>query len=70
MTGWLLLTFLICLHNQLTSIIHCIITYQEYRCLNNVIHETDSKNKWLLLPASFTAKFRLVFVLTLENAFS
>ena len=24
MAGWLLLTFLICLHNQLSSIIHCI----------------------------------------------
>ena len=30
----------------------------------------DSKNGWLLLSASFTAKFGLVFVLTLENAFS
>ena len=25
--GWLLLTFLICVHNQLISIIHSIITY-------------------------------------------
>ena len=41
----------------------------QYRCLN-VIHQTDSKNGWLLLSASFTAKFGLVFVLTLENAFS
>ena len=45
-------------------------TYKEYRCLENVIHQIDSKNEWLLLPASFTAKFGLVFVLTLENAFS
>ena len=29
----------------------------------------NSKNEWLLLPARFTAKFGLVFVLTLENAF-
>ena len=36
----------------------------------NVIHQIDSKNEWLLLSASFTAKFELVFVLTLENAFS
>ena len=28
------------------------------------------KNEWLLLPPSFTAKFGLVFVSTLENAFS
>ena len=35
-----------------------------------MIHQIDSKNEWLLLPASFTAKFGLVFVLTLENAFS
>ena len=28
----------------------------------------DSKNEWLLLPSSFTAKFGLAFVLTLENA--
>ena len=30
MAGWLLLAFLICLHNQLSSIIHCINTYYEY----------------------------------------
>ena len=35
----------------------------------NVIHPVDNKNKWLLLSASFTAKFGLVFVLTPENAF-
>ena len=34
----------------------------------NVTHQIDSKNEWLLLPASFTAKFGLAFVLTLENA--
>ena len=28
MADWLLLNFLICLHNQLSSIIHFIITYQ------------------------------------------
>ena len=47
-----------------------MITYEECRCLKNVIHQIDSKNKWLLLPASFTAKLGLVFVLKLENAFS
>ena len=29
----------------------------------------DSKNEWLVLSASFTIIFELVFVLTLENAF-
>ena len=33
------------------------------RCLKNVIHQIDSKNEWLLLPASFTAKFGLVLIL-------
>ena len=31
---------------------------------------SDSKNEWLLLSASFTGKFELVFVLTKENALS
>ena len=38
--------------------------------LKNLIHQIDNKTKWLLFSASFTAKFGLVFVLTLENAFS
>ena len=33
-------------------------------------YQVDSKNEWLRHPASFTARFRLVFVLTLENTFS
>ena len=40
------------------------------KCLKNVIHQIDSKNGWLLFPAGFTAKFGLIFVLTLVNAFS
>ena len=44
--------------------------FEEYKCLKNVIHQIDSKNERLLLSASFTAKFGLAFVLTLENAFS
>ena len=35
-----------------------------------MIHQIDSKNEWLLLSASFMAKFGLAFVLTLENAIS
>ena len=34
-----------------------------------MIHQIDSKNEWLLLPASFMAKFELAFVLTLEKVF-
>ena len=35
----------------------------------NVIHQIDSKNEWLLLSVTFTAKLELVFVLIFENAF-
>ena len=35
----------------------------------NVIHQIDSKNEWLLLSVTFTAKLELVFVLTFENTF-
>ena len=40
------------------------------QCLKNGIHQIDSKNEWLVLSARFTVKVELVFVLTLENAFS
>ena len=70
MAAWRRLTFFIRLHNQLNSI-HSIITYfNEYRCLKNVIPQIDSKNEWLLLSVSFTAKFGLDFLLTPENTFS
>ena len=36
----------------------------------NQVDQIDSKNEWLLLSASCTAKFGLGFVLTLEKAFS
>ena len=36
----------------------------------NVIPQVDSKNEWLLLSVTFTAKLELVFVLTFENVFS
>ena len=38
-----------------------------YRCLKNMIHQVGSKNEWLLLSVTFTAKLDLVFVLTFEN---
>ena len=53
------------------NLVPCIplLRIKEYKMFENVIHPVDNKNKWLLLSASFTAKFGLVFVLTLENAF-
>ena len=63
--GWLLLTFFICFHNQISSFNSIIVQMSE-----NMIHQVDSKNEWLLLPVTFTAKLELIFVLTFENAFS
>ena len=63
--GWLRLTFFIYLHNQLSSPNSIILQMSE-----KVIHQIDSKNEWLLLSVTFTAKLELVFVLTFENAFS
>ena len=57
MGGWRLLI----LHNQLGS----IHTYKESRCLENVIHQIDSKNEWLLY-----GKIWVGFAWSLENAFS
>ena len=34
-----------------------------------MIHQIDSENECLLLSARFTAKFEMVYVVTLENAF-
>ena len=65
--GWLAATDLF---DMFTQSIKFNTFHYQYRCLKNVIHQVDSKNGWLLLSASFTAKFGLVFVLTLENAFS
>ena len=68
MAAWLILIF-ICLHNQLSSM-HSIIMHYKFGYLKNMIYQIDSKNKWLLLSASFTAEVWLVFVLTLKEAFS
>ena len=65
--GWLAASNLL---DMFTRSIKFHTFHYQYRCLNNMIHRIGSKNRWLLLSASFTAKFRLVFVLTLENAFS
>ena len=58
--GWLLLTFFMCLHNQLSSFNSNIVQ----------IHQIDSKNGWLLVSLTFTAKLELIFLLTFKNAFS
>ena len=68
MAAWLLLTFPV-MFTQSISSIHSVTRIKEYRCLKNAIHQIDSKNEWLLPSASFTEKFALDFVLTLENAF-
>ena len=47
--AWLLLTFFLCLHIQLISVLHCHKS-KEYRCLKNGIHQLEI-NKWLLLSA-------------------
>ena len=49
--GWLLLTFFICLHSQLSSF-NSIIVQMSEKC----VHQIDSKNDWLLLSVTFTAK--------------
>ena len=69
MAAWLLLTFFICFQNQFCLLYILLSPIKDYKCLKNVIYQIDSKNEWLLLSASFTAQFGLVFVLTLKNAF-
>ena len=63
--GWMLLTFSICLLNQLSFLNSIMVQMSE-----NVIHQIDSKNEWFLFSVTFTAKLGLVLVLTFENAFS
>ena len=62
--GWLLRTFSICLHSQLSSFNSIIGQF-----LKNMIHQVVNKNEWLLLSVTLTAKLELDFVLTFENAF-
>ena len=65
--GWLAASDLF---HMFTQSIKFHTFHYQYGCLKNVIHQIDSKNRWLLLSVGFTAKFGLVFVSTLENAFS
>ena len=64
--GWLAASDLF---DVFTQSIKFYTFHYQHRYLKNVIHQIGSKNGFLL-SASFTAKFGLVFVLTLENAFS
>ena len=57
--------FFIYLHYQLSSFISIIVQMSKKR-----VHQIDSKNEWLILSVTFTAKLDLVLVLTLENTFS
>ena len=61
--GWLLLTFFICFHNQLSSFNSIIVQMSEKES------QVGSENGWLLLSVTFTAKLELDFVLTFENPF-
>ena len=49
--GWLLLTFF--MFTQSISSFNSIIVQMS----ENVIHQVDSKNEWLLLSVTFTEKF-------------
>ena len=51
------------------SVNYFLLIPLSYRCLKNVIHPIDSKNEWLLISVTFTAKLELVFVWTFGNAF-
>ena len=61
---WLLLTFFICLHNQLSSFNSIIVETSEKR------DSSSRQNEWLLLSVTFTAKLELFFALSSENASS
>ena len=54
MQGWLLLTFFICLHNQLSSFNFIIVQMP-----GKHDPQVGSKNGWLLLSVNFTAKLEL-----------
>ena len=55
----------VCLHNQLSSFNSIIVRMSVKRDSSSIY----SKNEWLVLSVTFTAKLELVFVLTFENAF-
>ena len=62
MATWLLLTSFIYVYTNNEVLYITLSHIKEYKCLKNVFHDIDSKNEWMLLSASFTSKFELVFV--------
>ena len=64
MQRWLLLTFFM-FTQSIKSFNSIIVQMSQKRDLS-----VDSKNEWLLLSVTSTAKLELVFVLKFENAFS
>ena len=69
--AWMLLTFFLCLQNQLLSI-HSTVTYWREKMFEK--YDSSDRQKWMVpsfsISARFTAKLELFFVLTQENAFS
>ena len=63
--GWLLLTFFIFLHDQLSSFNSIIVQMSK-----SMIHQVGNENVSLLFSVTFMAKLELDFVLTFEKAFS
>ena len=58
-------------HMFTQSVLHIPSSHiKQYRCLVKVIHQVVTKTKSLLILATCTAKFDVVFVLTLENVSS
>ena len=70
MAAWVLLTFFICLQNQLSFLDSIITHVLRVHMSEKNDYQIDSKKEWLLLSTSFTAKLGVTFVLALEIAFS
>ena len=66
MAAWVLLTFSY-VYKINSALCIPLSRIKEYICLKNMIHQIDSKHECLLLLASFTVKYGLVFVLTVED---
>ena len=66
--GWLLLTFFICLHNQLSSLHSILHINKVYRCLNKIFDQTD--RKWMVAAFSnFYSKIWVGSGLNIEKGF-
>ena len=66
--GWLLLTFFICLQNQLSSIQSISHVNKEHVCSNNIFHQID--RKWMVAPfTNFYGKIWVGFCLNTKKRF-